>query len=80
MARRRLVPGVPPRTGRGTLWELTLDGEPSSRGDLARSLAVVRGRREGILSNPHVEDARVFETVPGAAEVAAFLGVAPPSP
>jgi len=79
LARRRLVPGNAPRTGRGTLWELSLEGDSAERGVLARRMAVVRGRREGILSNPHVEDAEVFEVAPTAAAVAGFLGIAPPS-
>jgi hypothetical protein len=39
-------------------------------------MAVTRGRASGLLSNPHVEDATVFEAAPSAEELVAALGLA----
>ena len=76
LLRRRLVRGDAPETARGTLWELSLEGTPEERHRLARAMAVTRGRASGLLSNPHVEDATVFEAAPSAEELVAALGLA----
>jgi phosphoribosylformylglycinamidine (FGAM) synthase PurS component len=76
--RRHLVRGPAPETARGILWELTLAGSDLERRRLAESMAVVRGRDQGLLSNPHVEDAVVLEAAPTARELAAILVLGPP--
>jgi phosphoribosylformylglycinamidine (FGAM) synthase PurS component len=73
LTRHRLVKGEVPRTGRGQLWELTLGGEEGERRRLAEEIAVVQGRKQGLLANPHVEDARVFESPPTASDMADAL-------
>ena len=44
----------------GTVWALTLDAEEVSP-DAIEDLSQVRGRRHGLLSNPHSQDYRVAE-------------------
>ncbi len=75
LARHRLVEGAPPATRRAVLWELSLGVEGEEAADLAAEIAVTRERKQGLLANPHLEDATVFRAPPTAAEIArALLG------
>ena len=70
LSRRRLVEGEPPEVARGVLWELT---GPDDRGTLSRmaaEIAETRGRRAGLLANPHLEDMTIFSDVPVAMDMA----------
>jgi phosphoribosylformylglycinamidine (FGAM) synthase PurS component len=73
LRRHRLLPGEVPRTAWAQLWELTLEEGEEERARLAEEIAVVRGRKQGLLANPHVEDARVFVSPPTASDVAEAL-------
>ena len=39
----------------GVLWRLVMTGDPAEAGELAAGLLVARGRKEGLLVNPHME-------------------------
>ena len=73
IARRRLLPGEPPRVARAVLWELTLAASAGGRSVMAREIAETRSRNAGLLANPHLEDLSIFETAPTAQEIADVL-------
>jgi len=39
----------------GVLWRLLISGDPASAMDIGENLAVARGRKQGLLINPHME-------------------------
>jgi hypothetical protein len=39
----------------GVLWRLLLDGDPATAAATGHNLAVARGRKQGLLINPHME-------------------------
>jgi len=39
----------------GVLWRLVVSGDPATALDIGRGLAVARGRKDGLLLNPHME-------------------------
>jgi hypothetical protein len=62
---------------RATVWQLELAGElaPARRQTIAEEVAVARGRRHGLLANPHCQSARVFAgATPAAVGRALWLG------
>lgn len=51
---------------RGVLWRLYLEGgDEAAARERALEIAVTRGRREGLLANPHAQTAVVLHVVPG---------------
>ena len=67
--RRRLLGGNSPAVRRALLWELDLTGEPGERRRRADSITWLRSREEGLLANPELQEAHIFETPPVAEEI-----------
>jgi len=69
LERRNLLEGDSPRLRRALLWELQLSGEPTERRERAESITWLRSREQGLLANPELQEAHIFEGAPGAAEI-----------
>jgi hypothetical protein len=73
LRRRRLVGGEAPAVRSALLWELALAGDAGERRERAESITRLRSRQEGLLANPELQDARIFDAAPTAAGIAAAL-------
>jgi len=73
LERRRLLDGDSPRVRRALLWELALAGDPAERRRQAELITWLRSREEGLLANPELQAAHVFEAPPTAADIGSRL-------
>jgi hypothetical protein len=69
LERRNLLHGDTPRLRRALLWELQFSGEAGERRRRAESITWLRSREEGLLANPELQEAHIFEAAPGVLEI-----------